>query len=217
MKRTGKLFALLTVSVAFCQFPCIAATPCNLRIAEYPGSSEKEGRVGTIDVFAIDHEIMVPIDPVTGLLSGRRQHKPLTVLKQVDRSSPGLCLALATNQLLHEVILDFYHVNPVTQMEEKYYTITLTSAHVVGIKLMMPTAFDPAYGDYGHMEEIRFVYQSIEWHWIPDNIRTGDDWQAIPSREVESTPQSDAPAPRIDAPDAAREEGHETPSVGDGP
>ncbi len=41
----------------------IAPTPCNLRIAEYPRSSQKEGREDTCDVFAVDHETIQPYDP----------------------------------------------------------------------------------------------------------------------------------------------------------
>jgi|GEM_PF-1524852 len=177
---------LLAVSVL-----TIAPTPCNLRIAEIPGGSEKPGRVGTSDVFAVDHELVQPIDPLTGAASSARQHRPLTVLKVIDRASPGLHRALATGQTFREVELDFYQLEPATRVETKYYTITLKNARIVGLKTMVPTTFLPENESYGHMEEVRFAYEMIQWHWIPDAIVEQDAWRGRPGIHA----AAGAPAP----------------------
>lgn len=177
MTDVGRLFSallLLTGTVL-----TIASTPCNLSVAEYPGSSEKEGREGTSDVFAVDHEIVQPYDPATGAATGVRQHRPLTVLKVIDKATPGLHKALVTGQTLKTAILDFYRIDPATRREMKYYTITLKKVRIVGIKTMMPTSFLPENEAYGHMEEVRLVYQSIEWNWLPDGIVETDEWRAV--------------------------------------
>ena len=41
-------------------------TPCNIKVANYPGSSLKEGREGTSDVFEIEHHLHQPRDTTTG-------------------------------------------------------------------------------------------------------------------------------------------------------
>lgn len=176
MSKVRRLLSCLLVLVG--GLLSMAPTPGNLKIAEYPGSSEKEGREGTSDVFAVDHELVRPIDPQTGQLLGVRQHKPLTVLKVIDKATPGLNKALITSQNLAEVVLDFYRIDPATRAEVKYYTITLKDARVIGDKVMMPTSFDPAYESYRHMEEVRFVYGTIEWRWLPDNVVETDRWRA---------------------------------------
>ena len=153
-----------------------ASTPGNLRIEEYPGSSEKEGREGTSDVFAVDHELIVPFDPATGAATGVRQHKPLTVLKVIDKATPGLHKALTTGQNLRTAVLDFYRIDPATRQEVKYYTITLREVRIVGMKTMMPTSFLPENESYRHMEEVRMVYGSIEWNWLPDSVVGSDKW-----------------------------------------
>ena len=158
--------------------PCLAPTPCNLGISEYPGSSQKEGRQGTSDVYGVDHELYQPFDEDTGMPSGIRKHGALTVLKTIDKATPGLNKALATGQNLRAVVLDWYRIDPASRQEMKYYTITLRQARVVGAKVIMPTSFDPAYESYQHMEEIRFVYEQIEWHWLPDDIIESDNWRA---------------------------------------
>ncbi|MCL5096001.1 MAG: type VI secretion system tube protein Hcp [Candidatus Omnitrophica bacterium] len=169
-----KCFLLLAVGIV-----TIAPVPCNLKIDEYPGSSTKEGREGTSDVFAVDHELVQPYDPATGEASGVRQHRPLTVLKEIDKASPGLHKALATGQILKEAVLDFYRIDPASRQEAKYYTITMKEVRIVGIKTMMPTSFLPENESYRHMEEVRMVYRTIEWNWRPDNIVEMDTWPAV--------------------------------------
>ncbi|MCX7013277.1 MAG: type VI secretion system tube protein TssD [Candidatus Sumerlaeota bacterium] len=207
MKRAFKVLALLGAAMAcVTSTPCLAATPCNLTIPGIPGSSEKDGRVGTIDVFAVDHELATPIDAGTGLPSGARQHHPLTILKQIDKASPLLYQVLVTGQDLGAVVLDFYRIDPDTRQEVKYYTITLGHARLIGVKLMMPTSFDPAYETYQHMEEVRFTYQSIEWKWIPENIVFMDYWGAPPGQEPKKTDTAGSPKTSQDAAKATKED-----------
>jgi type VI secretion system secreted protein Hcp len=170
-KLTAGLFLLVTATAA------IAASPCNLKIAEYPGSSEKEGREDTSDVYAVDHELIQPYDPTTGAASGVRQHRPLTVLKMIDKATPGLHKALATGQTLNTAVLDCYRIDPATRQDVKYYTITLREVRIVGMKTIVPTTFLSENANYGHMEEVRMVYETIEWNWIPDSVVEQDDWQ----------------------------------------
>jgi len=118
----------------------LAPTRCNLKIDEYPGSSEKEGRGDTCDVYAVDHELVQPIDATTGAATGVRRHRSLTVLKVIDKATPGFHKALCTGQNLKEAVLDFYRVDPATRAEVNYYTITLKNVRIVGMKTMMPTA-----------------------------------------------------------------------------
>lgn len=157
----------------------LAPTPCSLKIAEYPGSSEKEGREGTCDVYAVDHEIVQPIDLKTGQATSTRQHRPLTVLKVIDKATPGFHKALCTGQTLKNAILDFYRIDPQTRQEAIYYTITLTQVRIVGMKTMVPTTSLAENASYGHMEEVRMVYEQIEWKWLPDNVVEADRWRVI--------------------------------------
>ena len=153
-------------------------TPCNLKVAEYPGSSEKEGREDTCDVFEIEHHLHQPVEPTTGMASGVRVHSPLRVVKIIDKASPGLHKGLVTGQNLAEVILDFYRIDPSSREEVKYYTITLRQARIVDIQPYMPMSFVPANESYRHMEQVSFVYEEIEWNWLPDSVVEMDKWRA---------------------------------------
>ena len=175
--KAGRLFYCLLVLVG--GVLTMAPTPCNLRIAEYPGSSEKQGREGTSDVFAVDHELVQPIDVLTGQPSGVRQHRPFTVLKKIDKATPGFHKALSIGQTLMGATIDFYRIDPATRAEVKYYSVVLSQVRIVGIKTMMPTSFLPENESYGHMEEVRLTYRTIEWQWIPDSIVEADAWRTL--------------------------------------
>ena len=51
------------------------------------GDVTAKGREGTIAVTAIAHEITTPIDEPTGAVTGRRQHKPITMTMLIDQAT----------------------------------------------------------------------------------------------------------------------------------
>jgi len=151
-------------------------TPCNLKVAEYPGSSEKEMREGTSDIFEIEHNIHQPVEPSTGMASGVRVHSPMRIVKVI--ATPGFHKALCTGQNLAEVVLTFYRIDPATRSEDKYYEITLRQARIVDIQPYMPMSFVPTNESYRHMEQVSFVYEEIEWNWMPDSVVEMDKWRS---------------------------------------
>ena len=153
-------------------------TPCNLRVAEYPGSSEKESREDTIDVFEIEHHLHQPTEPTTGEATGVRVHSPLRVVAALDKATPGLHKALCTGQNLESVNLEFFRIDPLTRSEAKYYEIRLRHARIVDCSPYMPMSFVPANESYRHMVQYSFVYEEIEWEWMPDSMVEGDRWRS---------------------------------------
>src|SRR3569833_3098451 len=83
------------------------------------GSVIQKGREGKILVIGVQHEIVSPRNPQSGLPTGKRMHKPLMVLKELDRSSPLLYAALCTNENLRDVQFDFYTSTP-TGLEKNH-------------------------------------------------------------------------------------------------
>src|SRR4051812_24272 len=72
------------------------------------GGVTQKGREGQIMVIAVSHEIVSPRDAASGLPTGRRQHKPLVITKEVDQSSPLLYNALVNNETITSFVLNFY-------------------------------------------------------------------------------------------------------------
>ena len=74
---------------------------------EIEGTCDVEDREGTIVVQGFDHTVEVPTDE-RGAPSGRRVHRPVTILKEIDRASPILYQVLCTGELLTEVEITFF-------------------------------------------------------------------------------------------------------------
>jgi len=110
-----------------------------------------------IAVTAVSHEIVSPRDPASGLPTGKRQHKPITITKEVDASSPLFLNALVENENLPTVVITLTSGGSTE-------TITLTNASI------------SQYDLHGSNETWQFTYQKIEW--TVGNTVAQDDWEA---------------------------------------
>ncbi len=142
------------------------------------GSVTQKGREGTSAVIAMAHEIVSPRDPASGLPTGKRQHKPLTITKELDRASPVLRQVLTTNELLTTADLLFYRQDKTVGTEIQYFTIRLTNASIASIEMQMPNNKHADLMALETFEDVTFTYQKIEWTWTETGIAVADDWLA---------------------------------------
>ena len=149
------------------------------------GSVTQKGRENKIMVIAVSHEIVSPRDPASGQATGKRQHKPFVITKELDKSSPLLYNALCTNEVITQFELQFW--TPKTSAaagggaEVQHYTVKLTDARIADIKFTMLNNKNPELTRYAEYEEVAFTYQKIEWTWINGGITATDDWEATRS------------------------------------
>jgi type VI secretion system secreted protein Hcp len=141
------------------------------------GGVTQKGRKDTIMVVAVNHEIVSPRDPASGLPTGKRMHKPLVITKEVDPASPLLHNALVNNETLTEWELQFFQPSQ-TGAEKQFYTIKLTNANIASIQTVMPNNKVPELSKFAEYEEVAFTYQKIEWTWMDGGITATDDWES---------------------------------------
>jgi type VI secretion system secreted protein Hcp len=141
------------------------------------GDVTEAGKENTIKVVGYNHTVRSSTDAATGLPTGKRQHKPLTIVKEIDKSSPLLFNVLSNNENLSTFTLRFYKPDSRTGQETQYYTVELINARIAGIRNWTPNTLDPASRNYGDMEEVSFVYQKIIWTYEQGGITAEDDWQ----------------------------------------
>jgi type VI secretion system secreted protein Hcp len=142
------------------------------------GSVLVKGREGTIAVIAMSHEILSPRDPASGLPTGKRQHRPLTITKELDRSTPILRSALTFNETLTSFELLFYNTGLKTGIETQYFTIKLTNASIASIDMQMPNNRHADLASLETFEDVTFTYQKIEWDWMDPPVTAMDDWMS---------------------------------------
>jgi type VI secretion system secreted protein Hcp len=126
-------------------------------------------------VYGIEHKIESPRDPASGLPTGKRQHHPVTILKEQDSTSPLLFSALVTNEMIDAVEIRFFRANVKgaagTGGEEHYFTIKLTDSNISEM-----TSFnDP--GGALPLEHVSFTYHKIEKTYVNGGITAEDDWE----------------------------------------
>jgi type VI secretion system secreted protein Hcp len=122
-------------------------------------TAAKQGAFSTT-LTGFAHEIVSPRDPASGLPTGKRMHKPITITKQLDATTPLLLNALVSNETLTSVLIGL------DRDGKQVATVKLTNASI---------------SDYvatGGNENWSFTYQKIEWTWLDGGITAQDDWEA---------------------------------------
>jgi type VI secretion system secreted protein Hcp len=140
------------------------------------GSTTQAGRENTIEVIAFSHEVVSPRDAASGLPTGKRQHKPITITKQVDKSSPLLMNALVNNENIPKWKLMFWTPSPSGQ-EVQHYTLELVNASIAGIRGEMLNNKYPENMPHKEREHVAFCYQKIIWTWTDGGVTAQDDWE----------------------------------------
>ena len=143
------------------------------------GSVTQKGREGKIMVIAANHNVLSPMDPNTGNVTGRVQHKPFVITKEVDKSTPVLYDILVSNENITDWELQFW--KPATGSvgggtEKQYYTVKLANARIVDINFHMLNNKNPDLMRYAEYEEVAFVYEKITWLWVDGGIIAEDVW-----------------------------------------
>ncbi len=130
-------------------------------IGQKSGNIAGDGPGGAILVSGLSHDIISPRDAASGLPTGKRQHKPMVITKELDRSTPLLLQALVTNENLTKVVFTFFR----SSNSKPYMEVTLTNASVSERQ------------QHGEREQISFTYQKITWKWLDGGITAEDDWE----------------------------------------
>ncbi len=132
--------------------------------------------VSGITVLRFQYMVSSPRDPQSGLPTGKRQHSPVTITKQIDASTPQFFSALTSNEGLKSVVIEFTRPGPNGQ-ERVYYTVKLTNANIS--RIYHYTGVSPAAGqppENDDLEDISLTFQKIEITYTDGGITAADDW-----------------------------------------
>jgi len=145
--------------------------------ADSVGNIWQEAHQDEILVEAFKHTVMVPTDPQSGQPTGQRVHRPLTVTKVYDKSSPLLYQALTSGERLGKVVVKWYRTTMEGQ-QEHYFSHELEDAVIVDITAHMPNCQDPGQTHFTHLEDVTFTYRKITWTHQKAGTSGSDDWRA---------------------------------------
>ena len=141
------------------------------------GSVTRPGREDSIMVIAASHEVVSPRDAASGLPTGKRQHKPFVITKEVDKSTPLLYRALVDNENILEWRLQYWQPSA-SGKEQQHYMVELINASIASIRHEMLNNKYPENMQHKEREHVSFCYQKIIWTWVDGEVTAEDDWEA---------------------------------------
>ncbi len=139
------------------------------------GGVTQAGKVDQMQVVQSSHEIVSPRDAASGLPTGKRQHKPFTITKPVDKATPLLLKAMVTNETLTQVVINYWRPT-LGGAEQLAFSVTLTGAKIVNHTIRQLPTYEAANTSVPELEEIQFVYEKITWTWTSPNLTATDSW-----------------------------------------
>jgi type VI secretion system secreted protein Hcp len=130
---------------------------------------------GKIAGLAFHYTIQSPRDVATGHASGKRQHQPISFVKEWGAATPQFFQAAVSNEVLKSVLFEFVNINNNGE-EYIFHTIKLTNANVSEIEQYIeldddqPPATRP-------LEKISLTFQKIEIENKDGKTTAADDWR----------------------------------------
>ena len=97
-------FLILILMIAIMPSSSFAALNAYMKITgetqgEIKGDVTQAGREDSILVKRYGYSVSTAYDATTGLPSGKRQHRPVQILKEIDSATPLLFKAMTQNQI----------------------------------------------------------------------------------------------------------------------
>lgn len=134
------------------------------------------GREGSIECISYEQAVKTAREEGTNMVTGRRQHQPIKILKRIDQSSPLIMKALTENQKV-EAVFKFYRPNPSGDgTTEQFYTVQLKDANVAAVKQQVPDTIAKDTAGLPPMETIEFVFKEIIWRFEKGGVEHPDKW-----------------------------------------
>jgi len=144
-------------------------------IGQKSGPITGDQKDGTVLVAASTLNVTSPRDPASGLPTGQRMWKPVSVTVPVGRATPLFMNALFTNENLSSCTITY---NSPAPDGTGYYVIKMTNANIADLQEIKGDTRLPQTGPLGEYDQISFTFQKIEMTHVPSGITAGDDWEA---------------------------------------
>lgn len=139
------------------------------------GSVNIADREGSVEVLAFEHELRIPTDQDTGMLTGTRKHEAFTFTKAYDSSTPYLYKACSNGQTLREIRMSWYTIDD-TGTEREYFRHVLEDVKITSVRPVMHNVKEADKERFPHLENIKCRYGRITWTYIDGNIEFSDSW-----------------------------------------
>lgn len=137
------------------------------------GDCLSPGREGAIEVMNSSYGVRQGVDGFTGNMTGTRQHDPIKIHKQLDKTSPYFAIAVCESKRLQKAVLKYYEITE-AGFEEEIYSITLDSVVISSVDFTH--IYYPGSAAPNMHEVLGLRFRGIEWNYHKGNIKYDDAW-----------------------------------------
>ena len=129
------------------------------------GSCMMPTRLGSIELKSFSHGVTIPVDPSWGKLTGTRVHRPITIVKEFDQTTPLLYRAVCEGRVMKKGIIKMYRILE-SGIEAEYFNIVMENVKFTTVApFMTPNGMSST-----HLETLELRYEAISWKYTEGNI-----------------------------------------------
>ncbi|WP_112165124.1 MULTISPECIES: Hcp family type VI secretion system effector [Klebsiella] len=135
------------------------------------GSCQMPLRLGSIELKSFSHGVTIPVDPSWGKLTGTRVHRPITIVKEFDQTTPLLYRAVCEGRTMKKATIKMYRILE-SGIEAEYFNIILENVRFTTVApFLSPDGMSST-----HLETLELRYEAITWMYTEGNIIYRDSW-----------------------------------------
>ncbi|HBM2905807.1 TPA: type VI secretion system tube protein Hcp [Klebsiella michiganensis] len=128
-------------------------------------------RLGSIELKSFSHCVTIPVDPSWGKLTGTRVHRPITIVKEFDQTTPLLYRAVCEGRTMKKATIKMYRILE-SGIEAEYFNIILENVKFTTVApFLSPNGMSST-----HLETLELRYEAITWKYTEGNIVYRDSW-----------------------------------------
>lgn len=152
------------------------STPAHLWLEDENGSPVVGScmmplRTGSIELKSFSHGVTIPVDPNRGKLTGTRIHRPITIVKEFDQTTPLLYRAVCEGRVMKKATIRMYRTLE-SGIEADYFNIILENVKITTVSpYLAPNGLSST-----HLETLEMRYEAITWKYTDGNILYRDSW-----------------------------------------
>lgn len=140
------------------------------------GESLRQEHQDKLTGISFHYAVSSQRDIASGMASGKRQHKPVSFVKEWGAASPQLFQAAVTNETLKTVLFEFVKTNDNGE-EAVHHTIRLTNAAISELEQFITGEPEPP-ADPRALERISLTFQTIQIENLGGQTSAIDEFRA---------------------------------------
>lgn len=105
---------------------------------------------------------------------GARSHQPLTIEKEVDKSSPILYMAVSRAMTLRSAEVKWHRTSEAGG-EEEYFNTLMRNVKIVSVAPRVLNIKEQPSAHRNHFEIVELMYEEIQWSYPDGNLICKDD------------------------------------------